>query len=534
MRTNSRKTLFVSLILAASLTLAGPTFAQKTLRWASQGDILTLDPHAQNEGLNNTASDHIYEPLATRAKDLKIEPCLALSWQEVNATTWRFKLRPDVKFHDGATFTADDVVFSIERALAPTSQFKPYMQGIAGAKKVDDLTVEIITSGPAPTLIPQLTEIRMMNKAWATKNSVLKPQDFTNKEETYAAKNTNGTGPYILKSRETDVKTVMTANPNWWGIKAGKMEGNIGEIIYTPIKSDPTRAAALLSSQVDFILDPPVQDIARLKADSNIKVLEGNENRTIFIGMDQGRDELLYSSVKGKNPFKDKRVRQAVQMTIDNKALQAQVMRGLSTPSSVLVAPQVDGYSKDLEITTPVDRAGAKKLLAEAGYPTGFEVTMDCPNNRYINDEKICVALAAMLAQIDIKLKINSMPRAQYFPKIQKSDTSFYLLGWGVPTFDALYSLQSLVRTPTGKPGDGDWNYAKYSSAKVDGLIDQLKTETNLDKRKKLANDALAQLQADVGYVVLHHQVIPWAMRSNIVTTHRADNRMHAKWTKVN
>jgi peptide/nickel transport system substrate-binding protein len=439
-----------------------------------------------------------------------------------------------VKFHDGAEFNADDVVFSIERALAPTSKFKPYVQGVVGAKKVDNLTVDIITNGPAPTLIAQLTEVRIMDKEWCAKNNVLKPLDFTNKEETFATRNANGTGPYILKSREIDVKTVFSPNPNWWGLKAGKMEGNISEIVYTPIKSDATRAAALLSGQLDFVLDPPVQDIARLKEDKNVTILEGNENRTIFLGMDQGRDELLYSSVKGKNPFKDKRVREAFQLAIDVKALQTTIMRGLSSPTSLMVAPQVDGYTKELDRVVVADRAKAKKLMADAGYPQGFEITLDGPNNRYINDEKLMVAIAGMLAQIDVKVKVNAMPRAQYFPKLDKRDVSFYLYGWGVPTFDALYSLQSLIRTHVDKSSDGDRNYVRYSNPKVDALIDALKTETNADKRKKMSADVLGMVQADIPYITLHHQVIPWAMRANVSTTHRADNRFHAKWTKIN
>ncbi len=516
-------------LLSASMFLACAGADAKTLRWSSQGDILTMDPHSQNEGLNNSVSDHIYEPLVTRGRDLKIEPCLAVSWQMVDATTTRFKLRPNVRFHDGTPFTADDVVFSIERALAPTSNFSPYMQGITGAKKLDDLTVEVTTKGPNPVLLPQLTEVRMMSRAWATKHNVQKPQDFKNNEETYAARNANGTGAFVLRSREADVKTVMVLNSNWWG----KMEGNVNEVVYQPIKQGATRLAALLSGEIDFVLDPDVQDIPRLKQDSKIKILEGNENRTIFFGFDQWRDELQYSNVKGKNPFKDQRVREAFQLALDLNAIKSQVMRGLSTPTNVMFAPQVAGYDKSLDAVKKVDRERARKLLAEAGYPQGFEVTLDCPNNRYINDERICQATAAMLAQINVKVRLNSMPRATYFAKIQKFDTSFfYMLGWGVPTFDSLYALQSLLRT-VGTGGDGNFNLGKYSNAKVDAAVDALKTETNAAKRVALTKEVLAIHQADVGHIPLHHQVIPWAMRSNVSAVHRADNRLTVKWVKI-
>ena len=515
-------------LLAAAL-IAAPALDAKTLRFSSQGDITTLDPHGNNEGFTNAYLDNVYEPLVTRGKDLKVEPCLALSWERLNPTTMRFKLRPNVRFHDGSPFNADDVVFSIQRALSDTSNFKPYLAGVKEARKVDELTVDILTEGPAPVLIPQLTEVRMMSKAWSTKHNVLKPQNFMAKEETYASRNANGTGAYIVRSREADVKTVAVANSNWWG----KREGNVDEIVYQPIKQDSTRLAALLSGEIDFVLDPSPQDIPRLKQDPKVKIVEGNENRTIFFGMDQWRDELLYSNVKGKNPFKDKRVREAMQLAIDVNAIKTQVMRGLSIPTAVMFAPQVDGYPRDLDRVKPPDRARAKKLLAEAGYPKGFEVTLDCPNNRYIADEKICVAAAAMLAQVDVGVKVNAMPRAQWLPKINNRDTSLYMLGWGVPTFDSQYALQSLLRSVVPKTADGDYNLGNYSNPKVDEAIDKLKTETDTKKRAELAREVTTIHMADVGHIPLHFQVIPWAMRSNVSVVHRADNRLTVKWVKI-
>ena len=515
---------FVALALVSA-----PLAHAKTLRWSSAGDITTMDPHGNNEGFTNAYLDHIYETLVTRGKELKVEPCLALSWENLSPTVTRFKLRQKVTFHDGAPFTADDVVFSIQRALSDTSNFKPYLAGVKEAKKVDDYTVDIVTDGPAPVLVPQLTEVRIMNKAWSTKHNVAKPQDYKNKEETFAARNANGTGPYILRTRDADVKTVAVLNSNWWG----KLEGNVDEIVYQPIKQDSTRLAALLSGEIDFILDPSPQDIGRLKQDPKIKILEGMENRTIFLGMDQNRDELLYSSVKGKNPFKDKRVREAFQSAIDVNAIKTQVMRGLSVPTAVMYAPQVDGYAKELDKVKPADRERARKLLAEAGYAKGFEVTLDCPNNRYVNDEKMCVAIAAMLAQIDVTVKVNAMPRANYFPKIQNLDTSFYMLGWGVPTFDSQYALQSLARTRIEKAADGDYNLGRYSNPKVDEAIDKLKTEIDGKKRSALAVEASRIHQGEVGHIPIHFQVIPWAMRSNVSVVHRADNKLTVKWIKI-
>jgi peptide/nickel transport system substrate-binding protein len=524
----SASTFLRAATLAVAIAFGAPADA-KTLRFSSQGDITTIDPHANNEGFTNAWLDNIYEPLVTRGKDLKIEPCLAVEWQQVSPTVTRFRLRPNVRFHDGSPFGADDVVFSIGRALSDTSNFKPYLAGVVEARKVDDLTVDIVTSGPAPVLVPQLTEVRIMSRAWSAKHNVQKPLDYKNKEETYASRNANGTGPFILRTREADVKTTAVVNSNWWG----KREGNVTEVVYQPIKADGTRLAALISGEIDFVLDPPPQDVPRLKQDPKIKVVEGNENRTIFLGMDQFRDELQYASVKGKNPFKDRRVREAFQIAIDVNAIKSQVMRGLSVPSGVMFAPQVAGYPKDLDRPAKVDRDKARKLLAEAGYPQGFEVTLDCPNNRYVADEKICVAIAAMLAQVNVRVKVNAMPRATYFPKIQKLDTSFYMLGWGVPTFDAQYSLQSLLRTRVEKSADGDYNLGRYSNPKVDAAIDRLKTEIDTRKRAELAREVTQLHLADVGHIPLHHQVIPWAMRSNVAVVHRADNRLTVKWVTI-
>jgi peptide/nickel transport system substrate-binding protein len=507
--------------------LALPTHA-KPFKWSTQGDILTMDPHAQNEGLNNTATSFIYEPLINYNDKFQLEPSLALSWSKESNLLWKLKLRPNVKFHDGTPFTADDVVFSIERVMAPTSNFKIYATGIQGAKAIDPLTVVIYTNNPNPVLLRQLTEIRIMSRAWSEKNKVSKPQDYVNKEETFAVRNANGTGPYSLKAREPDVRTTFSENPAWWG-KATK-RGNVSEVVYTPIKSAATRTAALLSGEVDFVIDPPPQDLERLKA--SVKVLEGEENRTIFIGLDQFRDELSSGNVKGKNPFKDVRVRQALYHAIDIEAIKKSVMRGGAVPTGTMISPQVHGWSKAVDARLPHSEARARELMTQAGYPNGFEFTMDCPNNRYINDESICQAVIAMWARIGIKAKLNAMPRAQYFAKTQKFDTSAYLLGWGVPTFDALYSIQSLIRS-VGQGGDGNFNLGRYSNPKIDALVDIIKVETDEKKRDAAISEVLKIHAADVGHIPLHNQVIPWAMRKNISVNHRADNRLDMRNVRV-
>ncbi len=518
-----------TLLLAAAflVSAAGAT----TLRWAGRGDPNTTDPHSQNEILTNNVNSLVYEFLVDRDKQLGLRPALAESWQKVSPTVWRFRLRAGVKFHDGTPFTADDVLFSYERARADTSQLRVYANAAGIPKKIDDLTVEFTTTGPNPVELEHIATINIMSKAWCEKHHATKPQNFTQKEDMITAHEANGTGPYILVTRQPDVKTVLKKNPNWWGWKAGIGDGNVDEVVYTPIVSDATRVAALISGEVDLVNDPPPQDVPRLAQTPGIKVIEGTENRVVFIGMDQNRNELLYSSVKGKNPFKDVRVREALYRAIDIEAIKSATMRGLAQPTGAML-PSPKFSNADLEKRYPFDRERAKKLLAEAGYPQGFEVTLDCPNNRYVNDEKICQALAAMWSQIGVATKVNAMPRANYFPKLEKLDTSLYMLGWGGAAIDPIFILQPVLSTYNGK-GDGDYNYGRYSNAKLDALTAKVKVDMDPDDRLGLIHEALASQKSEFNHLPLHRQVIPWASRSNVTVVHRADNFVTPYWVTI-
>ena len=518
-----RSSILLSLLLGVTVAVV----QAKTLRWSTQGDPQTMDPYSQNENLTNNVNGQIYEKLVDRDQQLNIVPALALSWQQVNGQTWRFKLRPGVKFHDGTLFSADDVVFSIERAKHANSQLRVYANAVGTAVRIDDLTVELRQDKPNPIVLEHLTTLQMMSKAWCIKNKSDKPLDYKNKEETFASKNTNGTGPFMLVSREPDIKTVLRRNPNWWG----KFAGNVDEVIYRPIGSDATRIAALLSNEVDLIQDPPPQDLARLRGNPAIKVFDGVENRIVFFGFDQFRDELLYSSVKGKNPFKDKRVRQAFYQAIDIEAIKTKTMRGNSLPTGANT-PSDKPSTPELEKRFPYDRAAAKQLLADAGYPTGFEITLDCPNNRYINDEEICVAVAAMLAQIDVKVRVSAIPKAVYFPKVEKHDTSMYMLGWGGAITDAQTTLDPVLHSKDGK-GKGEYNYGRFANAKLDELADLAAVETNPEKRKAIVTEALLAHKNEFNNLPLHRQIIPWAARSNVKVVHRADNWVEVAWANV-
>ena len=521
-----------ALIAIALLAGSGP-LAAAHLRWSSQGDITTQDPHANNESFNNNQVNQVYELLTQRGKDHKVIPWLATSWENVSPTKWIVKLRQDVKFTDGSRMTADDVVFSYDRARLSDSTFKLYANQAGIARKIDDYTEEFTTAMPNPIMHEALGNIYIMSKAWAEKNNCLKPQDFRGKEETHCSRNAMGTGPYVLASYEAGVKTLYKKNPDWWGIKAGHFTGNVDTVEYRPITNQATRMAALRSGELDFVLDPPVQDIPMLRQDKSLKVWEGNEIRVIFFGLDQHRPELLYSDVKGRNPFKDLRVRKALYQAVDIQAIRSQVMRGLSVPTGITHPdPVAGGVDPALEKRLPYDPAAAKKLLAEAGYPNGFGFTLNCPNDRYINDEKICTAVVAMWAKIGLRVSLQAMPRAQYFQKLGKLDTSAYLLGWGGGSTDAIYILKPVLHSRNAQ-GAGDGNYGDTKDERLDTLIDQLEGEMDLKKRAQMIDAALKIVEDEVLTIPLHRQVIPWVSRANVTVIHRPSNFLTPMWVTI-
>jgi peptide/nickel transport system substrate-binding protein len=518
-----------ALLVAACMCI--PASAQ-TLRMAIADDATTLDPHSANILGNTRLLASIYEGLVTRDKDFKVVPALAVSWSQPDAKSWRFKLRPNVKFHDGSAFTADDVVFSVERALHPLSSTKSSVQGVSSAKRVDDLTVDLLMSEPNPVLLLHLVNFRIMSKAWSAKNNALTPQNYKDKEDTVSSRSTNGTGPYMLVSRQPDVKTVLTENKAWWN-RASKDRGNVVNVEWTPIKQPSTRMAALLSGTIDFVIDPPFQDRERVKNTPGLKLTIGSEPRIYFVGFDVFRDELQYSNVKGKNPFKDVRVRQAIALAIDTDLIVNKVTRGYARPTQLIIGKEVQGYTADLDKKPKVDIARAKKLMVEAGYPNGFEVTIDCSNQ--VPFGEICQAMAPMLSQIGIKLMPNIMINTNFPPKIQRNDFSMHLWGWGSTTVDSLYVLQSLVRSVGAeRSGDGEANYGRYSNPKLDALIDRMKTETDMAKRDAIIRDALVIQREELPVLPLAQVVVAWAMRKNVEGSFAPNNLPYFYRFKVN
>ncbi|MCA3230146.1 MAG: ABC transporter substrate-binding protein, partial [Burkholderiales bacterium] len=389
--------------LAAAVLFSAP-LAAKTFRFANQGDVVSMDPHSLNESFLLNFMGNVYEPLVGRGKNLELIPLLATDWKQTAPTVWRFNLRKGVQFHDGAPFTADDVIFSYRRAQADGSDVKTYVQEIAEIRKINDHAIDIVTKAPFPILPDVISLWYMMSKDWSEKNRAVNPVDRRKGTENTASFKANGTGPFRLRAREPGVRTTLSRNFGYWG--NAQINTNIEEVVFTPIGNAATRVAALLSGEIDMMEPVPVQDIPRLRANANLKVMEGPELRTIFLGMDQSRDELLFSNVKGRNPFKDKRVRQAFYQAIDINAIQRAVMRGAATPTALMIAPGIRGFAADMNKRLPFDPEAARRLLAEAGYPQGFEVGMDCPNDRYVNDEEICKAIVPMLARVGVKVNL--------------------------------------------------------------------------------------------------------------------------------
>ena len=534
MKNIRNKSLGAHLALSAALgmgliavgALSAPSAMAKTYKFADQGDALSMDPHSLNESLQLSFTGNMYEGLTARGKNLDLVPGLATSWSNPSPTVWRFELRKGVTFHDGTPFTADDVVFSLARTQQGSSDMKSYTNDVTQVKKIDSHTVEITTKAPFPILPDVIGGVYIMSKKWCEDNKAETPVDKRKGVENTASFKANGTGPYRLKSRDPGVRTVLVRNNNYWA----KIESNIDEAIFTPIGNDATRVAALASGEIDMMQPVPVQDAARLNQNPNLKVLQGPELRTIFLGMDQSRDELLFSNVKGKNPFKDKRVRQAFYQAIDIEAIKTRIMRGAATPTGLMVAPGIRGFVNDLNKRIPFDPEASKKLLAEAGYPNGFEVKMNCPNDRYVNDGEICQAVAGMMARINIKINLEAESKATYFPKILSRNTSFYLLGWTPSTYDAHNMLNAIIGSPAST-GRGQFNLGSYSSAKVDELTIKIGSETDQAKRNAMIAEAFKTHSDDIGHLPLHQQALAWGMKKSVNLIQRADNFNDLKWT---
>ena len=520
-----KRSFWAAVALGSTVLTSGVN--AETFRFAYTIDTSSLDPYALAETFTLAYLGNMYEPLVARDKDLSLMPALAESWEVVEPTVWRFHLREGVTFHNGEPFTADDVVFSIERVRGPNSDIRHNWGSVVDVRKVDDFTVDIITAQPNPILPNQITSTYMMSRTWAEENGAVEATSVRTGTENFATTNLNGTGPFMIRERRADERTVLVPHPDWWG----EPEHNLTEVIFTPIESAATRVAALLSGELDMIYPVPVQDVPRLEGADGIVSLQGPEMRTLFLNMDQARDELLDSNIEGANPLQDRRVREAIYRAIDIEAIRDRVMGGASTPAGLLVAPALTGFREDLNDRLPFDPELSRELLAQAGYPDGFSMGMDCPNDRYVNDEAICLAVVGMLARVGIDIDLLAQTRSRYFEKILSRDSSFSLLAWMPLTFDSHSTLFSIIHTPTETAGS--YNVGGYSNPEVDEIIAQVEFEIDLDRRNELIGEAFRIHKEDIGHIPLHQQALSWGARENVSLVQRGDDSMMLKWVRI-
>jgi peptide/nickel transport system substrate-binding protein len=411
-----------------------------------------------------------------------------------------------VRFHDGTPFTAADVVFSFARAKTKLPVgFAGRIESITAVRAIDEHTVRIETKFPDPQLWEKVSYIGIMSEAWAMAHDARVPVNVGSGDENFASRHANGTGPFILKEFEPNGRIVMVRNPDWWGFE--RYAHNLDRIEYTPIADPEDRLAALLRGDLDLLIDPPFSALDRIENSPGLKLAQGNELRTIWLGLDQGRRELRSSEIKGRNPFADKRVRKAIYQAIDIEAIRRDVMRGLALPAGMLVAPGSIGYAPELDQRLPYDPKAAQTLLAAAGYPDGFSVTLDCPDNRWINCAAICRAIAAQLGTIGLDVTANPQPKHLFFAKVDNRETDFFFDSWAA--LDSESYFINYYRTGTqGAPG--------YSNPRVDELIAKIDAEMVTYARDAMIEEVWKIALRDLAYIPLHHQLIVWAMRDNL------------------
>jgi peptide/nickel transport system substrate-binding protein len=505
-----RSALFAAAAFAA-LALALPAQAQ-IFRYGSANDILGLDPHANNHGVTNAMKSNMYDPLVRRNYDGALQPGLAERWEQVNPTTWRFHLRRNVRFHGGQPFVADDVIASFERVRQPTSDMSYTVTSIERIEKVDDHTITIVTKGPNPVLLQDLTLFFIMNKAWIDANNAMTVarSGQAGAATNFANNNVNGTGPFRFIERVADERTVMEINPNAW---ASAADTGIVRAVWRPVANAATRVAAIRSRELDLMYPVPLQDVAQLRTLSDLRVAQGPTARTVYLAMDTARDNLL-DQPNVRNPLKDARVRRAIYQAINSQALMRVTMRGFGQASGLIIAPQIQGWDRESNVRLPFDPAASRRLLAEAGYPNGFTISMHCPNNRYINDEDICTAVGPMLAQVGITVRLTGMNFSQFIPAGGQGQFQFYMLGWTPGNFDISNPLRELL---TMTDGGGTFNWGRYSNPRVEALRQQIATETNMQTRAQLSRQVWQIIREDVPIVPLHQEPQVFAMLNDRV-----------------
>jgi peptide/nickel transport system substrate-binding protein len=514
--------------LALLGALALGTASAQTLRIASAFDPQTMDPHALALLYHTRVAYQVHDSLVGRDAQFRLEPALALSWAQREPTRWRFTLRPGVRFHDGSAMTADDVVFSIARALGRTSQRAFQLKGVLRAEAVDPLTVDLVLAAPDAVLPEKLQYISIMSRTWSERHGVAEAQDYNARQETHTVRHANGTGPFKLVRYDADSSVVLQRFADWWG-RDDARNGNVQEVQFIVIKSDATRLAALASGEVDLVLDPPFQDIARLQRDPRLKLSSVAELGQQYFTFDQARDELTDSDVRGRNPFKDLRVRQAVGHALNIDLIVDKVLRGQAEPTGLFLSPLVDGVDPATARRLAYDPARAKALLVEAGYPDGFAVTLDCVNTTW--RQNVCQAAVSMLRQAGIRATLRVTAPNLFFPKLTQATGSFVEFGWTASP-DAWLSLNGLFRS-FGADGLGSFNAGRYSNPALDRVIDAIRVEPDIERRRRMVGEALAMVAADLPYIPLYRRKLKWAMAQRVDVVPWPNDTLELRWARM-
>ncbi len=517
-----RKTLLAASVLLA--LAAAPTQAAE-LRYAGTTPALTMDPHATNDFVTTAIFRQVYDSIVGFTLDMDLAPALATEWEYLDDGTWRFKLREGVTFHDGTPMTAEDVAFSIIRQK-DSSFYTALFGGITEAKVVDDLTVDVLSAAPDPILPRKMTRLFVMSKAWSEANDSLEIPDLgAEGAEAHSVRNANGTGPMKLVSHDPNVRTEFARNESYWG----EWPGNVEQASYMPIGSAPTRVAAILSGEVDLIVDLPLQDIERVSSTAGFKVEQSPQFLWMQLEMDGSRDAALDTWNKDEtpiegNPFKDVRVRQAIAHAVDAELIVDRVMRGNGRVVGIASVPGLGGYQEDLDQRWPTDLERAKSLLAEAGYPDGFITQLNCPLERYVNTEDICRAAASMLAQIGIEVRVNGMVWPEFARMLVNGpSSSFHLIGTGPNSYDTQDAFTSTMMTRNAEAKEGFFNWGLYSNPVVDEVSRELPVTFDEGERTELYRKGLETARDTVSAVYLHQPMITWGMEEGITAPIRSD-----------
>lgn len=475
---------------------------------AQSSDPLFLDPHGNDEGPTNSVNSNIYDALIFRKGDLSLEPALAESWEQKDPVTWVFHLRKNVKFHNGDPFTADDVIFSFQH-VAENKVVANWVAFIENTSKIDDYTVEVKTKAPYAAILNDLARVMIIDKKYVEK---VGNQEFNLKPI--------GTGPYKVEEWVKEDHITMKANEDYW---KGKPE--IKTVVFRPISNEATRTAALLSGDVQLITDVPVRDTDQIKKNSKLQYAGQSGLRLIYLTVDVTRD--TSPAVEGPNPFKNPKVKEAVQMAIDKDSIVKNIMNGHAFVTAQGNPKEVAGYVEGIQ-SPAFNPEKAKQLLAEAGYPNGFTVTLDAPNNRYHNDFKVAEALASQLAKVGIDVKLNLMPKSLFFDYIRKGDkTTLCLTGWASPEGDSGSWYTSMFYTKDQKTGHGGSNRGHYNNPEFDKFMDLADSTADMKERTKYLQECTRIAEKDMPFIPLYFQEDAYGFSKELDFTPRLDENIY-------